>query len=104
MSIEHGFSRRDVLSMSVAAGGIAMGGSIRGASAQVSKRIEQLAPAREAGSVRTVGRSIAGDHRRRSRSRADQGEQAMNMTVELFAKPQSSVRWRCLYHCKRRAA
>jgi hypothetical protein len=44
MSIEHGFSRRDVLAMSVAAGGIAMGGSIRGASAQVTKRIEQLAP------------------------------------------------------------
>ena len=44
MSIEHGFSRRDVLAMSVAAGGIAMGGGIRDASAQASKRIEQLAP------------------------------------------------------------
>ena len=44
MSIEHGFSRRDVLAMSLAAGGIAMGGGIRDTSAQASKRIEQLAP------------------------------------------------------------
>jgi len=38
--IEHGISRRQMLAMSVAAGGMAMG--VRGASAQAEKRIEQL--------------------------------------------------------------
>ncbi len=40
MRIEHGISRRQMLAMSVAAGGMAMG--VRGASAQAEKRIEQL--------------------------------------------------------------
>ena len=43
MRIRHGISRRHMLAMSAAAGGMAMG--MRGASAQVEKKIEQLDPA-----------------------------------------------------------
>jgi gluconolactonase len=43
MGSQHGVSRRHMLAMSAAVGGIAMGGA-RGASAQLTKRIEQFAP------------------------------------------------------------
>jgi gluconolactonase len=39
-----GVSRRHMLAMSVAAGGLAIGGGFRGASAQAGKRVEQLDP------------------------------------------------------------
>ena len=45
MRIDHGISRRQMLS--VAAGGIALGSGIRGASAQAEKKIEQLDPGLE---------------------------------------------------------
>src|SRR3984893_13232171 len=44
MPVQNAISRRRMLAMSAAAGGLAIGGSERGASAQASKRIEQLAP------------------------------------------------------------
>src|ERR1700730_5919937 len=44
MPVQNAISRRRMLAMSAAAGGLAIGGSVRGASAQASKRIEQLAP------------------------------------------------------------
>src|SRR5437667_6091634 len=44
MTIEHCVSRRDMLAMSAAAGGLALGGGVRRASAQTEKRIERLAP------------------------------------------------------------
>jgi gluconolactonase len=44
MPLQNGISRRRMLAISAAAGGLAIGGSVRGASAQASKRIEQLAP------------------------------------------------------------
>jgi len=42
MRIEHGISRRHMLAMSAAAGGLALSGGR--ASAQAGKKIEQLAP------------------------------------------------------------
>src|SRR5580704_7223861 len=44
MRVQNGISRRRMLTMSVAAGGLAIGGGVPGASAQATKRIEQLAP------------------------------------------------------------
>ena len=44
MTIEHGVSRRDMLAMSAAAGGLALSSGVRRASAQAEKRIERLAP------------------------------------------------------------
>src|SRR5882672_9226333 len=45
MGTQHGFSRRRVLAMSAAAGGLAIGGGYRDAAAQGAKRIERLDPA-----------------------------------------------------------
>jgi gluconolactonase len=44
MRSEHGISRRHMLAMSAAAGGIAIAGGIQPARAQAAKKIEQLAP------------------------------------------------------------
>ena len=44
MHVRHTISRRQMLAMSAAAGGMAMGGAVGVASAQAGKRIEQLAP------------------------------------------------------------
>jgi gluconolactonase len=44
MTIEHGVSRRDMLVMSAAAGGVALTSGVRRTSAQTEKRIERLAP------------------------------------------------------------
>jgi gluconolactonase len=44
MTIEHGVSRRDMLAMSAAAGGLALSSGVRRASAQAEKRIERLGP------------------------------------------------------------
>ena len=44
MDSEHGISRRHMLAMSAAAGGIAMVGGVPHARAQAAKKIEQLAP------------------------------------------------------------
>ena len=44
MHSEHGISRRHMLAMSAAAGGIAMVGGVPHARAQTAKKIEQLAP------------------------------------------------------------
>src|SRR5271169_6551713 len=45
MGTQQGFSRRHMLAMSVAAGGLAVGCSYREAAAQAAKRIERLDPA-----------------------------------------------------------
>ncbi len=45
MSTKHGLSRRRMLAMSAAAGGLALGGGYRGAAAQAAKRIERFDPA-----------------------------------------------------------
>jgi hypothetical protein len=44
MEMDRGISRRRMLAMSAAAGGVALGGDVGRAFAQTDKRIEQLAP------------------------------------------------------------
>jgi hypothetical protein len=44
MRAQNGISRRHVLGMAAAVGGLAMTGGVRGVLAQAAKRIEQLAP------------------------------------------------------------
>ena len=44
MEMDRGISRRRMLAMSAAAGGLALGGDVGRAFAQTGKRIEQLAP------------------------------------------------------------
>src|SRR6266436_3744843 len=44
MQAQNGISRRQVMGMAVAGGGLAITGGVRGAFAQAAKRIEQLAP------------------------------------------------------------
>jgi len=48
MSDQHSVSRRQVLAMSAAAGGLALGGGFHAASAQAGKRIERLDPGLDA--------------------------------------------------------